>query len=274
MAKVFRQIVYDQLYCYLTENKLLCCYQFGFRTLLSIVTALIKATDSWSLNLDRSFVNAVVFLDLKKAFDMVNRAVLISKLEAYGICDSANQWLCSYLRNNMQTCLVNCNKSSETYLLCGVPQGMILGPLLFLLYKNDLPNCLMHSQPRMYADDTSITYASNDVEEIECCVNIHLDRICIWLAVNKLTLNMTKTEFLLFGSRQRLSTLERNPIIEVNQFLIKQVSPSKSQGVHVNGNLSWECHINEISKKIVTGISVIKHIRYFLPFEILLNIIL
>ena len=78
----------------------------------------------------------------------------------------------------------------------------------------------MHSQPRMYADDTSITYASNDVEEIERCVNIDLDRIRIWLAANKLTLNTTKTEFLLIGSSQRLSTLERNPIIEINQYLI------------------------------------------------------
>ena len=172
----------------------------------------------------------------------------------------------------MQMCLVNCNKSSETYLPCGVPQGTILGPLLFLLYINDLPNCLMHSQPRMYADDTSITYASNDVEEIERCVNIDLDRIRIWLAANKLTLNTTKTEFLLIGSRQRLPMLERNPIIETNQFLIKQVSTSKSLGVHIDGNLSWECHINEISKKIASGISAIKRIRYFLPFEILLNV--
>lgn len=90
----------------------------------------------------------------------------------------------------------------------------------------------MHSQPRMYADDTSITYASNDVEEIERCVNIDLDRIRIWLAANKLTLNTTKTEFLLIGSRQRLSTLGRNPQIEINKFPIKQVSTSKSLGVH------------------------------------------
>ena len=121
----------------------------------------------------------------------------------------------------------------------------------------------MHSQPRMYAGDSSITYASNDVEEIERCVNIDLDRIRIlWLAANKLPLNTTKKEFLLIGSWQRLSTLERNPKIEINKFPIKHVSTSKSLGVQ----------INEISKKIASGISAIKRIRYLLPFEILLNV--
>ena len=184
VAKVFERIVYDQVYRYLTEYKLLCCYQSGFRTLHSTVTALIEATDSWSLNVDRGLVNAVVFLDLKKAFDTVNHAILLSKLQAYGIRDFANQWFCSYLRNRKETCLVDCNKSSDTYLPCGVPQGTILGPLLFLLYINDLPNCLMHSQPRMYADDTSITYASNDVEEIERCVNIDLESVYGLLQTN------------------------------------------------------------------------------------------
>ena len=106
---------------------------------------------------------------------------------------------------------------------------------------------------------------SNVVEEIERCVNIDLDRIRIWLAANKLTLNTTKTEFLLIGSRQRLSTLERNPIIEINKFPIKHVSTSKSLGVHIDGNLSWECHINEISKKIASGISDILQYCNILP---------
>ena len=110
------------------------------------------------------------------------------------------------------------------FLGCAVPQGTILGPLLFLLYINDLPNCLQHSQPRMYADDTTITFAGSDVDEITSFINLDLERIHVWLAANKLTLNMTKTEFLLIGSKQRLLHFTANPTANINQFPIKRVS--------------------------------------------------
>ena len=130
------------------------------------------------------------------------------------------------------------------YLRCCVPQGAILGPLLFLLYINDLPNCLQLSQPRMFADDTSITFVGSDVDEMNNCINLDLERVRVWLATNKLTFNMTKTEFLLIGSKQRLLNSTANPTVTINQFPIKQVSTVKSLGVHIDENLTWECHIN------------------------------
>ena len=158
------------------------------------------------------------------------------------------------------------------FLRCGVPQGTILGPLLFLLYINDLPNCLRHSQPRMYADDTSITFVGSDVDEMNNCINLDLERIRVWLAANKLTLNMSKTEFLLIGSKQRLVNPTAKTTASINQFPIKQVSTVLSLGVHIDENLTWECHVNELSKKIASGISAIKRIRHTVPYKTLLSI--
>ena len=211
------------------------------------------------------------FLDLNKAFDTVDHTILLSKLQAYGIQGSTNQWFCSYLKNRTQTCLVNSNKSSKMFLRSDVPQGTILGhllgPLLFLLYINDLPNCIQQSQPRMYADDTSITFVGSNVDEINSCINLNLERIRVWLAANKLTLNKTKNEFFLIGSKQGLLHFTANPIAAINQFPIKQVSTVKSLGVYIDENLTWECHTNELSKKIASGISAIKCIRYSVPYK-------
>jgi len=124
----------------------------------------------------------------------------------------------------------------------------------------------------MYADDTSITFAGSDVDEMNNCINLDLERTRVWLAANKLTLNMTKTEFLLIGSKQRLLNSTANPTATINQFPIKQVWTVKSLGVHIDENLTWECHINELSKKIASGIRAIKRIRYSVPYKTLLSI--
>ena len=165
----------------------------------------------WAYNIDRGKINAVVFLDLNKAFDTVDHKILLSKLKNYGISGNAYQWFESYLENRTQICSINGSLSSKRILSCGVPQGTILGPLLFFLYINDLPNCLSYCDPIMYADNTHLTYASDNVENIESYLNQDLENIYSWLRANRLTLNMTKKEFMLIESRQRQSSFRARP---------------------------------------------------------------
>jgi len=226
----------------------------GFRAIHATVTALLQAKDTWAYNIDRGKINAVVFLDLKKAFDTVDHEILLSKLSNYGIYGHAHQWFKSYLENRTQMCSINGSLSKSRSLSCGVPQRTILGPLLFLLYINDLPNSLSNCEPRMYADDTHLTYAGDNAVNIQWRQNQDLENVHNWLRANKLTLNVTKTEFMLIGSRQRLSTLTESPTFAINDLQVSQVTTAKSLGVTIDDRLDWSGHIEKVE-------TLSKHLR-------------
>ena len=134
-----------------------------------------------------------MFVDLKKAFDTVDHEILISKLSHYGVKNTELKWFCSYLSNRRQCCKVNGESSNFEYLRCGVPQGSCLGPLLFLLYINDMPYALKYSKTTMYADDTSLAYSAKSVSDISNVMNYELESLRKWLFSNKLSLNVAKT---------------------------------------------------------------------------------
>ena len=152
------KIVYNQLISYIKENNVLTNSQFGFRKSHSTTTSLLKSTNKWLLNIDEGLINGVLFLDLRKAFDTVDHKILIDKLKLYGITGNTLNWFISYLDKRYQTCKVNNVRSSRKLIEYGVPQGSNLGPLLFLLYVNILPNCLYQAEPSMFADDTTVIY--------------------------------------------------------------------------------------------------------------------
>ena len=169
------------------------------------------------MNIDKKMFNLVVFIDLKKAFDTVDHDILLKKLEFYGITGQAHNLLKSYLSNRHQKCQIDSFISSEKLIKCGVPQGSILGPLLFLLYINDLPECLKNTRPRLFADDTNLTATGHTIADIETAANSDLENLKNWLMANKLSLNVAKTEFMLIGSPQMIrnaSNAQPNILIE------------------------------------------------------------
>ena len=181
---------------------------------------MLETTNSWCVNIDNGLLNRVVFIDLKKAFDTTDHNILLNKLKNYnyGVDDNALTWLHSYLTNRKQKCFVNGNSADSCPITYGVPQGSIIGPVLFLIYINDLPECLNEGLPRMYADDTNISFQSNKFDELEDLMNIKLGKLKEWLNANKLSLNVAKTEFMVIGSRQRLATYDDH---EINVFVGK-----------------------------------------------------
>lgn len=165
---------------------------------------MLETNNNWCVNVDKGLLNGVIFIDIKKAFDTIDHEIILQKLAKYGVDQDALKWLKSYLANRLQQCNVNNHLSSTSPLNCEVPQGSIIGPLLFLIYINDLPNCLSLGSPRMYADDTNVTFAASDMLGLETQIITELKSINLWLKPNKLSLNMAKTEFMVISSRQKM----------------------------------------------------------------------
>ena len=172
--------------------------QFGFREKHSIDHALVSLTETIRNSLDDKKFGCGIFIDLQKAFDTVNHKILLDKLEHYGIRGTPLQWFSSYLSNRKQFIHVNDTNSTLLDVICGVPQGSVLGPLLFLIFINDLPHTSSKLKFYLFADDTNICCESVDLIVLEKTVNKELKQVKRWLDINKLAFNFDKTTLLSF----------------------------------------------------------------------------
>ena len=215
---------------------------------LQMMTLHCPVTVSWSIEqhlIDSGLYGCGIFIDLRKAFNTVNHDILLMKLQHYGIRNNMFSWYKSYLTDRKQFVSFNGQNSETLETNCGVPQGSVLGPLLFLLYINDLPNISKALNFYLFADDTNMYYESKSLIDMEKTINKELSKLYLWLNVNRLSLNLDKTHFIIFHPYNK--PLKKQITIKINKKAIKEQCFIKYVGVLIDSKLSWKHHVSKIS---------------------------
>ena len=261
-SKFFERVVYNRLIDFVQKYDILYNCQFGFRKNHSTALACIHLINKIASAIDRHETTAGVFLDLSKAFDTIDHQILFGKLEHYGIRGLALEWIKSYFSCRQQFVQFNSTCSSKQTIKCGVPQGSILGPLFFILYINDLPHASQLTQPLLFADDTSIFYSHSDPKRVQSVLNDELRNYDMWLKCNKLSVNIKKTNYVIFKPRQRIANHDFNVFFGLH--LLKQTNVTKFLGVYLDEHLTWKHHISFLSKQIAKSVGIIFRSRFHL----------
>ena len=259
-SKIHERLMYNRILNFINRHKLFNKFQFGFRNNHPTFMALIILIENLVNALDNGKCAVGTFLDFQKAFDTVDHSILLDELHCYGIRGIANQWFFSYLSNRQQSFVYNGYESELKVINCGVPQGSILGPLLFLLYINDLTNVSSFFMPILFADDTNLFCTGTDLKEIIRLVNEEISKIYDWVNANRLSLNIDKNNFMLFTPKNFSHCI--NDIL-INPIKIQDVKETKFLGVIIDNKLKWSAHIMYISKKIASGIGIL--VSYWSP---------
>ena len=241
-SKILEKVFHNRLMSFINDKQILNISQFGFRKNMSTALAIIELVEEITTAIDEGKTTVGVFIDLKKAFDTVDHNILVKQLEHYGIRGLAKNWVCSYLENRRQYVCINDSNSECLDVKCGVPQGSILGSALFILYVNDM--CIVSKSLKsiLFADETNLFYAGKDLDEVCTIISRELNILHIWFQVNKLSLNVATTNFMIFGNKR----FEENSMISINGMNINRVYVTKFIGVHIDSKLNWNEHISVI----------------------------
>ena len=269
LSKILEKHVATSLLEFLNVNDLLAKRQSGFRSKHSCETALHLMIDEWSSHLLDKKMVGLLFVDFSKAFDLVDHKIILQKLAEYNFHDSSLAWFTSYLSDRKQIVKVNGCTSEECPIKSGVPQGSILGPIIFLMSINDLPLQETLSDIAIFADDATESACGEDIEEIETKLQRKANTIEKWATANKMVVNGDKTKGMLMTSQQKLRTLTNSDLnIKVSGKTIEQVDSEQLLGVKIDYSLTWDDQVKQVRKKVLYKLSLLRKIKQYLPVSV------
>ena len=269
LAKILEKQVKIQLINYLSSNRLLSPSQSAYLPKHSTETALHNFMNYCLSNVDKQNINLVCALDLSKGFDTLNHHVLLKKLENHGIVNNELTWFRSYLSNRHQMVRLSHKTSHLHTLSMGVPQGTCLGPVLFLLYVNDLPSNIPSCLSIMYADDTTLISAASSLDEVKTLAQQSILAATNWFSINRLIVNSKKSNILFVGSTQKNQNINSDFTVALGSTLIDRSTEIKLLGVIMDQHLNFASHVSHLVKKISPKIALLHRLRHILDLSTL-----
>ena len=265
ISKLLEKHIHDSLMAFLTQFQLLHKNQSGFRPNHSCETALIGMVCKWLDSINRGSLIGTVMIDFKKAFDLVDHSLLLKKLKHYKLSENTLSWFASYLSSRKQKVSLNNITSDNELITDGVPQGSILGPLLFLMFINDLPLYTDSANTEFYADDTNLYVCGESLEIIERNLQIALDCLAKWCKCNGMLINTTKTKVMLITTHQKRTSLINGQLsLHLNDDELNMITNDKVLGIIIDNNLTWSQHVDKVCKKITTNLWLLARIKDYL----------
>ena len=247
MSKIMERVVHSQLMDHMMENHLLSKFQFGFTPGRSTADAVHELGQHIYSAINKGKLSSCLFIDMRKAFDTVHHGRLLNKLGQLGANTCVLKWFCSYLSQRKHKTLANNKLSDLTHVTFGVPQGSILGPLLFSVYINELPECIDNSKVILYADDAVMMTEGKTAADITRIGQPDLDKILDWCALNRLTINSDKTVQVVYGTKPKTSTV-KPPLLKIGDDDVVAQKSFSYLGVTLDENMKLDTHISVIKK--------------------------
>lgn len=271
-SKIFEKLMKAHLISFMKENDILSKTQYGFQQGRSTIDALIKFSSEIYSQLDKSKFLLSIFVDFSKAFDTVPHDLLLRKLDFYGIRGIIHEWFADYLANRSHTTMIDGQKSSTANVVMGVPQGSVLGPILFLLFVNDLPNFSDILTSILFADDANLYLKGDDPSNLILTANIELFKLYDWCIANRISMNSLKTYYLLFGNIPPKNLPPLTIKSGASYEIIKRANNVKFLGIFYDENMSFKSHIHHLVQRISRTSALIYQLKEIVPTFVLKTI--